>query len=87
MNEGGKRTEYPLLVRAVTGVGISLDASAPDPGPVAPHTARSTPVRRYPNRATAVTGVFDYIEMFYNPIRRHGSADDLSPVELSGATR
>jgi len=63
-------------------VGISLNASAPEPGPVTPHTARSTPVRRYPNRATAVTDVFDCIEMFYNPVRRHGSADDLSPVEF-----
>jgi putative transposase len=36
----------------------------------------------YPNRATATTDVFDYIEMFYNPIRRHGSAGDLSPVEF-----
>ncbi|WP_155736677.1 IS3 family transposase, partial [Aeromonas salmonicida] len=26
--------------------------------------------------------VFDYIEMFYNPIRRHGSNDGLSPVEF-----
>ncbi|ABF12314.1 transposase catalytic site ISRme11 (plasmid) [Cupriavidus metallidurans CH34] len=38
--------------------------------------------RIYPNRATAATDVFDYIEMFYNPIRRHGSAGDLSPVEF-----
>lgn len=26
--------------------------------------------------------VFDYIEMFYNPNRRHGSIGDLSPVEF-----
>ena len=26
--------------------------------------------------------VFDYIEMFYNPKRRHGSAGDVSPVEF-----
>ncbi|CAD2264642.1 IS3 family transposase [Xanthomonas arboricola] len=25
---------------------------------------------------------FDYIEMFYNPNRRHGSTGDLSPVEF-----
>lgn len=37
--------------------------------------------RIYPTRATATSDVFDYIEMFYNPIRRHGSAGDLSPVE------
>jgi len=26
--------------------------------------------------------VFDYIEMFYNPKRRHGNNGRLSPVEL-----
>ena len=38
--------------------------------------------RIYPNRDTARSDVFDYIEMFYNPIRRHGSAGDLSPIEF-----
>ena len=38
--------------------------------------------RIYPNRETARSDVFDYIEMFYNPVRRHGSAGDLSPVEF-----
>lgn len=36
----------------------------------------------YPNRENAASDVFDYIEMFYNPVRRHGSASDLSPVEF-----
>ncbi|MGL6079114.1 IS3 family transposase, partial [Methyloversatilis discipulorum] len=26
--------------------------------------------------------VFDYIEMFYNVKRRHGSSNELSPVEF-----
>ncbi|MFQ2174579.1 IS3 family transposase, partial [Aeromonas rivipollensis] len=33
-------------------------------------------------RDEARSDVFDYIEMFYNPIRRHGSNDGLSPVEF-----
>lgn len=37
--------------------------------------------RIYPTRAAAASDVFDYIEMFYNPLRRHGSAGDLSPIE------
>ena len=37
--------------------------------------------RVYRSRDEARQDVFDYIEMFYNPIRRHGSAGDLSPVE------
>lgn len=36
----------------------------------------------YQTRAEARQDVFDYIEMFYNPIRRHGSAGGLSPVEF-----
>lgn len=38
--------------------------------------------RIYPTRAAAASDVFDYIEMFYNPVRRHGSAGNLSPVEF-----
>jgi putative transposase len=38
--------------------------------------------RIYPTRQAAASDVFDYIEMFYNPVRRHGSAGDLSPVEF-----
>ncbi len=38
--------------------------------------------RIYPTRDEARSDVFDYIEMFYNPIRRHGSNDGLSPVEF-----
>ncbi len=36
----------------------------------------------YPSRATATSDLFGYIEMFYNPVRRHGSAGDLSPIEF-----
>lgn len=36
----------------------------------------------YLTRAVARSDVFDYIELFYNPKRRHGSAGDQSPVEF-----
>ena len=35
----------------------------------------------YNTREDARRDVFDYIEMFYNPKRRHGHANDQSPVE------
>ena len=38
--------------------------------------------RIYPARAMAASDVFDYIEMFYNPIRRHSSAGGVSPIEF-----
>jgi len=36
--------------------------------------------RTYRNREEARQDVFDYIEMFYNPKRRHGNNDRLSPA-------
>ena len=36
----------------------------------------------YKNREEARQDIFNYIEMFYNPVRRHGNNDDLSPIEF-----
>ena len=36
----------------------------------------------YKNREEARQDIFNYIEMFYNPVRRHGNNNDLSPVEF-----
>ena len=38
--------------------------------------------KTYPDRNAARQDVFDYIEMFYNPVRRHGHIDWLSPIEF-----
>jgi putative transposase len=38
--------------------------------------------RIYVDREQARRDVFDYIEMFYNPIRRHGYNNSLFPVEF-----
>ncbi|PHN65378.1 transposase [Pseudomonas viridiflava] len=35
----------------------------------------------YTTREDARSDIFDYIEIFYNPKRRHSSAMQLSPVE------
>jgi len=35
----------------------------------------------YATRDLAKQDIFDYIEMFYNPVRKHGNNDMLSPVE------
>jgi putative transposase len=35
-----------------------------------------------PGAPQARREIFDYIEMFYNPKRRHGYANDVSPVEF-----
>lgn len=38
--------------------------------------------KTYLDRDEARRDVFNYIEMFYNPKRRHGCANDVSPVEF-----
>jgi putative transposase len=38
--------------------------------------------KTYPDRESARRDVFDYIEMFDNPKRRHGYANKVSPVEF-----
>lgn len=38
--------------------------------------------RIYPDRTAASTDAFDYIDMFCNPVRRHGFSAGLSPVEF-----
>ncbi|MCY1291284.1 Integrase core domain protein [compost metagenome] len=39
-------------------------------------------LKTYATREEARSDVLDYIEMFYNPKRRHSSAMQLSPVEF-----
>lgn len=34
----------------------------------------------YPSRGDSRQAIFNYIEMFYNPVRRHCYNDNLSPV-------
>lgn len=38
--------------------------------------------KTYVDREEARRDVFDYIEFFYNPKRRHGHANDVSPVQF-----
>ena len=38
--------------------------------------------KTYATRQAARSDVFNYIEMFYNPKRRHSSADGLPPAEF-----
>ena len=35
----------------------------------------------YPTRSQARADVFDYIKMFYSPVRRHGNNKGLCPVK------
>ena len=48
------------------------------------HTLKTELVmhRDYQTREEARTDLFEYIEMFYNPIRQHAALDYLSPVQF-----
>ena len=41
-------------------------------------------IRTWRTRAELASAIFDRIEAWYNPRRRHTSIDDLSPVEYEG---
>jgi len=43
--------------------------------------------KTYPTRKEARDDVFDYIEMFYNPKRKHGNNELLSPVDFERQTK
>jgi putative transposase len=43
-------------------------------------------VSRYPDRQTARASIFEFIESFYNRVRRHSSLGYLSPSEYEQAT-
>ncbi|MGD0220573.1 MAG: IS3 family transposase [Acidimicrobiales bacterium] len=38
--------------------------------------------RRRQSKAELASAIFEWIEAFYNPIRRHTSIEDLGPVEF-----
>ena len=42
--------------------------------------------KRYESRNAARADVFDYIERFYNPTRRHSTLGNVSPVAFERAT-
>jgi transposase InsO family protein len=43
--------------------------------------------RRYTTRDEASAGIFDYIEMFYNPVHQHSHLQGLSPMQFEKAMR
>lgn len=38
--------------------------------------------RRYPTRAEAKSEIFEYVELFYNPVRRHSYLGWISPIQF-----
>jgi len=48
------------------------------------HLLKTENIRRktYASREKARQDIFDYIEMFYNPKRKHGNNNMLSPIDF-----
>lgn len=49
-------------------------------GPSVLQFPTSTPKPRYPRQFKRLGDVFDYIECFYNPVRRHATLGYVSPI-------
>ncbi|TCH63692.1 IS3 family transposase [Acinetobacter sp. ANC 4862] len=55
---------------------------------LAQYTAKERIKKRiYKTQEMACADVFDYIEMFYNPIRRHSHLDGMSPKAFETSSK
>ena len=81
----GKRLEDAGIVPSMGRTGSALD-NAISEAFVASLKCELLHRHRFVSREAARTAVFDYVEGFYNRVRRHWSLDYLSPSEYEDAT-
>jgi putative transposase len=81
----GKRLEEAGIVPSMGQVGSALD-NAISESFVASLKCELLHRHRFLSREAARMAVFDYIEAFYNRVRRHSSLDYLSPSEYEDVT-
>jgi putative transposase len=81
----GKKLEEAGIVPSMGRVGSALD-NAISESFVASLKTELLHRHRFLCREVARTAVFDYIEGFYNRVRRHSSLGYLSPSDYEGAT-
>lgn len=81
----GKRLEEAGIVPSMGRVGSALD-NAISESFVASLKCELLHGHRFLSREAARTAVFDYIEGFYNRVRRHSSLGYLSPSDYEQAT-
>jgi putative transposase len=81
----GKRLEEAGIVPSMGRAGSALD-NAISESFVASLKTELLHRHRFLSRETAKTAVFDYIESFYNRVRRHSSLGYLSPADYEQAT-
>ena len=75
----GRKLEEAGIVPSMSRVGSALDNAISESFVC---TLKSEiGVSRYPTRQAARASVFEFIELFYNRVRRHSSLGYLSPAE------
>ena len=81
----GKRLEEAGIVPSMGRAGSALD-NAVSESFVASLKTELLHRHRFPSRKAARMAIFDYIEGFYNRVRRHSSLGYLSPADYEQVT-
>ena len=81
-----KRLEEAGIVASMGRVGSALDNAISESFVASLKCELLLHEHRFVSREAARTAVFDYIEGFYNRVRRHSSLGYLSPAEYEQAT-
>lgn len=79
----GKRLEEAGIVPSMGRVGSALDNAISES--FVSTLKSEIGVSRYPSRQAARASIFEFIELFYNRVRRHSSLGYLSPSEYEQA--
>jgi putative transposase len=79
----GKKLEEAGIVPSMSRVGSALDNAISES--FVSTLKSEIGVRRYPTRQAARASVFEFVELFYNRVRRHSSLGYLSPAEYEQA--
>ena len=79
----GKRLEQAGIVSSMSRVGSALDNAISES--FISTLKSEIGASRYPDRQTARASIFEFIELFYNRVRRHSSLGYLSPAEYEQA--
>jgi len=79
----GKRLERAGIVPSMSRVGSALDNAISES--FISTLKSEIGASRYPDRQTARASIFEFIELFYNRVRRHSSLGYLSPAEYEQA--
>jgi transposase InsO family protein len=79
----GKRLDEAGIVPSMGRVGSALDNAISES--FVSTLKSEIGVSRYPERRAARASIFEFIELFYNRMRRHSSLGYLSPAEYEQA--